>query len=206
MPITDAGPARRSRSPAKPSPPRHDFAITGLGAVARHRPGTVAFTRGWLSLSGAGGHSSPVAGLLLAIFMFSGWEAAHRRELHDLIGHSISLIAIQAEAAARFARSNPGAVPAFLNAISAASRQALAEMRGGLAVLRPDAAVLPTTGELSPQPRLEQAGTSSSQACARRPQALNALTLPESFRSPSTRGRSLPAQAGVLDPGAELLD
>jgi signal transduction histidine kinase len=95
------------------------------------------------------------------------------RELHDVIGHSISLIAIQSEAAARSARSNPDAVPAFLSAISAASRQALAEMRGVLAVLRPDATVLPTTGlpttglpttglpaagELSPQPGLEQVG------------------------------------------------
>ncbi|HEX5296113.1 MAG TPA: histidine kinase, partial [Streptosporangiaceae bacterium] len=98
------------------------------------------------------------------------------RELHDVIGHSISLIAIQAEAAARSARSNPDAVPAFLSRISAASRQALAEMRGVLAVLRPDVTVLPgtglpntglpntglphtglpATGELSPQPGLEQ--------------------------------------------------
>jgi signal transduction histidine kinase len=80
------------------------------------------------------------------------------RELHDVIGHSISLIAIQSEAAARSARSNPDAVPAFLTAISAASRQALEEMRGVLAVLRPDATVLPATGELSPQPGLEQVG------------------------------------------------
>ena len=75
------------------------------------------------------------------------------RELHDVIGHSISLIAIQSEAAARSARSNPDAVPAYLSAISAASRQALAEMRGVLAVLRPDA-----EAELSPQPGLEQVG------------------------------------------------
>ena len=75
------------------------------------------------------------------------------RELHDVIGHSISLIAIQSEAAARLARSNPDAVPAFLTAISAASRQVLAEMRGVLAVLRPDA-----EAELSPQPGLEQVG------------------------------------------------
>jgi signal transduction histidine kinase len=80
------------------------------------------------------------------------------RELHDVIGHSISLIAIQSEAAARSARSNPDAVPAFLSGISAASRQALAEMRGVLAVLRPDAEALPTAGELSPQPGLEQVG------------------------------------------------
>jgi signal transduction histidine kinase len=75
------------------------------------------------------------------------------RELHDVIGHSVSLIAIQSEAAVRSARSNPDAVPAFLSAISAASRQALAEMRGVLAVLRPDA-----EAELGPQPGLEQVG------------------------------------------------
>jgi signal transduction histidine kinase len=73
------------------------------------------------------------------------------RELHDVIGHSISLISIQSEAAARAARSDPDAVPAFLGRISAASRQTLAELRGVLAVLRPDAAA-----ELSPQPGLEQ--------------------------------------------------
>jgi len=73
------------------------------------------------------------------------------RELHDIVGHSISLIAIQAEAADRSARSNPDAVPGFLSSISAASRQALAEMRGVLAVLRPEA-----EAELSPQPGLAQ--------------------------------------------------
>jgi signal transduction histidine kinase len=75
------------------------------------------------------------------------------RELHDVIGHSISLIAIQSQAAARCAQSNPEAVPAFLSAISAASRQALTEMRGVFAVLRPD-----VTAELGPQPGLEQVG------------------------------------------------
>jgi signal transduction histidine kinase len=75
------------------------------------------------------------------------------RELHDVIGHSISVIAIQSEAAARSARTHPDAVPAFLTRISAASRQALAELRGVLAVLRPDA-----DAQLSPQPGLEQVG------------------------------------------------
>ena len=75
------------------------------------------------------------------------------RELHDIIGHSISLITIQSEAAARSARTNPGAVPGFLSTISDASRQALAEMRNVLAVLRPD-----DEAELSPQPGLDQLG------------------------------------------------
>ena len=71
------------------------------------------------------------------------------RELHDVIGHSISLITIQAEAAARSARTNPAAVPGFLATISATSRAALTEMRHVLAVLRPDA-----QADLSPQPGL----------------------------------------------------
>jgi len=75
------------------------------------------------------------------------------RELHDVIGHSISLITVQAEAATRSVRTNPDAVPGYLTRISAASRQALAEMRHVLAVLRPDAET-----ELSPQPGLADLG------------------------------------------------
>jgi len=71
------------------------------------------------------------------------------RELHDVIGHSIGLITIQAEAATRTLRTSPEDIPGFLTRISAASRQALAEMRHVLAVLRPDAGA-----ELSPQPGL----------------------------------------------------
>jgi amino acid transporter len=50
------------------------FAIAGLAAVLRHQAGTFSFSRGWLSLSGIGGHGSAVAGLLIAVFIFSGWE------------------------------------------------------------------------------------------------------------------------------------
>jgi signal transduction histidine kinase len=71
------------------------------------------------------------------------------RELHDVIGHSISLIAIQSEAATRSARTNPDAVAGFLATISTASREALAEMRHVLAVLRPD-----RPDDLRPQPGL----------------------------------------------------
>ncbi|MFC5184103.1 sensor histidine kinase [Actinomadura harenae] len=60
------------------------------------------------------------------------------RELHDVIGHSISLITVQAEAAGRCVRTRPDAVPGHLATISATSREALAEMRRVLAVLRPD--------------------------------------------------------------------
>ncbi|WP_370376655.1 sensor histidine kinase [Catenulispora sp. GAS73] len=72
------------------------------------------------------------------------------RELHDVVGHSISLITVQAEAATRSARTNPEAVTPFLATISATGREALAEMRRVLAVLRPDA-----EPEMSPQPGLD---------------------------------------------------
>src|SRR5713226_5631314 len=50
------------------------FAVAGLAAVLGHHRGTVPATSGWLTLTGAGGHGSPAAGLLIAVFMFSGWE------------------------------------------------------------------------------------------------------------------------------------
>jgi len=50
------------------------FGVAGLVAVLHHRPGTVPVTRAWFSLSGVGGHSSLAAGLLLAVFVYSGWE------------------------------------------------------------------------------------------------------------------------------------
>ncbi|MFE0459897.1 sensor histidine kinase [Kitasatospora sp. NPDC058965] len=73
------------------------------------------------------------------------------RELHDVIGHSISLVTVQAEAAARAARTDPAAVPDYLARIAAAGRQALGEMRSVVAVLRPD-----QEAGLSPQPGLDQ--------------------------------------------------
>jgi amino acid transporter len=63
------------------------FAAVGLAAVLARHPGTVALTRGWLSLSGVGGRGSVAAGFLAAVFMFTGWdgtlyvneEVRHRR-------------------------------------------------------------------------------------------------------------------------------
>jgi amino acid transporter len=50
------------------------FAVFGLAEVLRHHQGTFPMTRGWFSLSGIGGHGSAAAGLLIAVFIFSGWE------------------------------------------------------------------------------------------------------------------------------------
>jgi amino acid transporter len=54
--------------------------------LGRHA-GTYPVTRGWLSVTGIGGHGSATAGFLIAVFMFTGWdgtlyvneEVRHRR-------------------------------------------------------------------------------------------------------------------------------
>jgi amino acid transporter len=63
------------------------LAIAGLVAVLAHHHGTFPITRGWFSLSGIGGKGSAVAGFLIAVFVYGGWdgtlyvneEVKHRR-------------------------------------------------------------------------------------------------------------------------------
>jgi amino acid transporter len=51
------------------------LAIWALAYVAGgHHHGTVPITRGWFSLSGVGGQGSAVAGFLVAVFVFGGWD------------------------------------------------------------------------------------------------------------------------------------
>ncbi|MFD4672678.1 sensor histidine kinase [Lentzea sp. NPDC058450] len=66
------------------------------------------------------------------------------RELHDVVAHNLSLIAVQAGNAAHV-RSPEHAYEA-LRVISEASRGALTEMRGLLGVLRSDASLAPSPG------------------------------------------------------------
>ena len=51
------------------------FAIAGLMAVLGHHHGTYPITRQWFTLHGIGGHGSLAAGFLVAVFMFTGWDA-----------------------------------------------------------------------------------------------------------------------------------
>jgi amino acid transporter len=63
------------------------LAIAGLVAVLGHHAGTFPITRGWFSLSGIDGKGSAVAGFLIAVFVYGGWdgtlyvneEVKHRR-------------------------------------------------------------------------------------------------------------------------------
>ncbi len=51
------------------------FSIWALLAVLRHHHGTYPITSSWLSLKGIGGKGNLAAGLLIAVFMYTGWDA-----------------------------------------------------------------------------------------------------------------------------------
>ena len=60
------------------------------------------------------------------------------QELHDVVGHEVTLIAIQAEAAASALRSAPERAAEPVEAIRATAHRTLAEIRGVLDLLAPD--------------------------------------------------------------------
>jgi signal transduction histidine kinase len=72
------------------------------------------------------------------------------RELHDIVAHHISVVALQAGTARMLAESGHPPDPTLLAGLESASRQAMAELRQTLGVLRhsPDSA--------APQPGLDQ--------------------------------------------------
>lgn len=72
------------------------------------------------------------------------------RELHDIIGHSLSTIAVRAEAADRVAERQPEAPREAVNVIALAARSALTETRQVLAGLRDS-----DDAELSPPPDID---------------------------------------------------
>ena len=72
------------------------------------------------------------------------------RELHDIVGHSVSVMTVQAAAVRRLLRSDQEREREALEAVEHAGREALAEMRRMVGVLRsPDEAA-----SLAPQPGL----------------------------------------------------
>jgi signal transduction histidine kinase len=75
------------------------------------------------------------------------------RELHDVVAHSVSMIAVQAETAPYTMRElSPEAKKGF-GEIAGAAREALEEMRRLLTVLRAEPGAQP---EVTPQPRLDR--------------------------------------------------
>ncbi len=71
------------------------------------------------------------------------------RELHDVVAHHMSLIAVRAETAPYRLHDLPDSARAEFGSLSAAAREALADMRRLLGVLRQDQLVA-----LAPQPQL----------------------------------------------------
>ena len=93
------------------------------------------------------------------------WQAAEQavtaerlriaRELHDMIAHSIGVIAIQAGVGSRVMQTQPDEARNALDTIEATSRQTLAELRrvlGGLRRAQPETG--PDPGPLDPAPTL----------------------------------------------------
>ncbi|MEU1351773.1 histidine kinase [Streptomyces sp. NPDC005795] len=73
------------------------------------------------------------------------------REMHDIIGHNLSVITGLADGGAYVATKNPERAAQALDAIGATSRQALAELRRLLGVLRDP----PDRADRTPQPTLD---------------------------------------------------
>jgi signal transduction histidine kinase len=74
------------------------------------------------------------------------------RELHDVIGHSVSVMTVQASAVRRLMRPDQSKERAALETVEASGREALAEMRRMVGVLR-SAHEVP---DLTPPPTLDQ--------------------------------------------------
>ena len=64
------------------------------------------------------------------------------RDVHDVVGHSLAVISMQAGVALHVGQRRPEQAQLALEAIARSSREALAELRGTLAMLRGDAAPL----------------------------------------------------------------
>jgi signal transduction histidine kinase len=83
-----------------------------------------------------------------------GERARIARELHDVVAHHISMVALQAEATRLAVPGLPAAGAERLSAIAGTAREALKEMRLLLGVLRDDAGI--EVADRRPQPGLEQ--------------------------------------------------
>jgi signal transduction histidine kinase len=78
------------------------------------------------------------------------------RELHDVVAHSVSVMVVQAGAARRLVDGDPVQARQALTSIESTGRQALAEMRRLLGVMRHDGEARPeeAADALAPQPGL----------------------------------------------------
>jgi signal transduction histidine kinase len=115
------------------------------------------------------------------------------RELHDVVTHHVSVIIIQAGAAARALDRRPEDAAGAIEAIDAAARQAMTDMRRMLGILAPasgDGTATPTSPDerLEPMPGLDRLG--------RLLETVRAAGLPVELTVTGDRRQ--------LDPGVEL--
>ncbi|MEU4762341.1 sensor histidine kinase [Actinosynnema sp. NPDC023794] len=129
-----------------------------------------------------------VAGSLLE-HTARGERARIARELHDVVAHHISMIAVQAETARLTTPGMPAAGAQRLSEIGDTARAGLTEMRRLLGVLREDALAPEEVADRRPQPGLQQ---------------LNELL--DDVRDTSGAGARLIVSGTptALDPGVEL--
>ncbi|MDX6211900.1 MAG: hypothetical protein QOF82_987 [Frankiales bacterium] len=138
----------------------------------------------------AAAHTSARRDILSTLLEHSarGERARIARELHDIVAHHISMIAVQAETARLTTAGMPPAGAQRLSSIGDTARAALTEMRLLLGVLREDREEV-GTADLQPQPGLRQ---------------LNELL--DEARAATGAGTRLIIRgpADPLDPGVEL--
>ncbi|MFJ8848488.1 sensor histidine kinase [Streptomyces cyaneofuscatus] len=131
--------------------------IIGVGAGALAGTGDVNGTAvfmlaGWLIAVvalGAVWHSRAAYAEEEAVLRATQERLRIARELHDVVGHSMSMINIQASAALHRLEKDPAQAAEALTAIKAGSREGLRDLRGALGVLRQvddDAPTAPTVG------------------------------------------------------------
>jgi signal transduction histidine kinase len=80
-------------------------------------------------------------------------QARIARELHDVISHNVSVMVVQAAAGVDVFEAQPARARSALASIESTGREALAELRRLLGVIRPEDE---TDATRAPQPRLEQ--------------------------------------------------
>jgi signal transduction histidine kinase len=121
-----------------------DYAVVGFICVG-------AWTGGWLVRRRARQvHRAYAESGELAREAVAAERTRIARELHDVVAHSVSIIAVQAGAAEELLRSDPEAAREHLGVVRRTARETITEMRRLLGVLREDEATY------VPQPGLRQ--------------------------------------------------